>query len=243
MRGKITQPFVKLFYKLDRLDRWHCTRVAFYYYSICTNEYKTSQKSTNKNNGGISPNDLTSRSSPVISPALGPNTGKQLSERSNDSLLFEHHLCPRCACTQKLQRKFHFFCREGSEDSLFSEHLRPGEVQVIGGDEAKSFGRGREKNPVSVGRQLMGFVNFGGGGGGGGLVWGRGYFLLRQFPSLRPFLTRKFFQEILGLEGSKHFLGKIRQVHILNISDRLLRSKSFFQENIPGFICSVFRSA
>ena len=61
---------------------------------------------------------------------------------------------------------------------------------------------------------------------------------------VRPFLTRKFFQEILGLKGSKHFLGKFRQVHILEmISDGLLRSKSFFQENTPGFICSVFRSA
>ena len=59
----------------------------------------------------------------------------------------------------------------------------------------------------------------------------------------RPFLTRKFFQEILGLEGSQNFLGKFRQVHNLKISDRLLQSKSFFQENIPGFICSVFRSA
>ena len=45
------------------------------------------------------------------------------------------------------------------------------------------------------------------------------------------------------LEGSKHFLEKNRQVHNLKISDRLLRSKSFFQENIPGFIFSVFRSA
>ena len=62
-------------------------------------------------------------------------------------------------------------------------------------------------------------------------------------PFLRPFLTRKFFQEILGLEGSQNFLGKFRQVHNLKISDRLLRSKSFFQENIPGFMCSVFRSA
>ena len=64
-----------------------------------------------------------------------------------------------------------------------------------------------------------------------------------SYNALSPFLTRKFFQEILGLEGSKNFLGKFRQVHNLNISDRLLRSKSFFQENIPGFICSVFRSA
>ena len=61
--------------------------------------------------------------------------------------------------------------------------------------------------------------------------------------TVRPFLTRKFFQEILGLEGSQNFLGKFRQVHNLKILDRLLRSKSFFQENIPGFICSVFRSA
>ena len=62
------------------------------------------------------------------------------------------------------------------------------------------------------------------------------------FFSLRPFLTRKFFEEILGLEGSQNFLGKFRQVHNLKISDRLLRSKIFFQENIPGFICSVFQT-
>ena len=48
--------------------------------------------------------------------------------------------------------------------------------------------------------------------------------------TLRPFLTRKFFQEILGLEGSQNFLGKFRQVHNLKISDRLLRSKSFFKK-------------
>ena len=47
---------------------------------------------------------------------------------------------------------------------------------------------------------------------------------------LRPFLTRKFFQEILGLEGSQNSLGKFRQVHNLKISDRLLRSKSFFKK-------------
>ena len=69
------------------------------------------------------------------------------------------------------------------------------------------------------------------------------YILASVVESVRPFLTRKFFQEILGLEGSQNFLGKFRQVHNLKISDRLLRSKSFFQENIPGFICSVFRSA
>ena len=40
--------------------------------------------------------------------------------------------------------------------------------------------------------------------------------------AFRPFLTRNFFQEILGLEGSKKILGKNREVHNLKISDRLL---------------------
>ena len=48
-----------------------------------------------------------------------------------------------------------------------------------------------------------------------------------------------FFQELFGLEGSKNFLDKFRQVHNLKISDHLLRSESFFQKNIPGFICSL----
>ena len=48
-----------------------------------------------------------------------------------------------------------------------------------------------------------------------------------------------FFQEFFGLEGSKEFLEKFCQVHNLKISNRLLRSKSFFQNNIPAFICSV----
>ena len=61
----------------------------------------------------------------------------------------------------------------------------------------------------------------------------------KYFMAARPFLTRIFFQELFGLEGSKHFLEKFRQVHNLKISDRLLRSKSFFQKSIPGFICSV----
>ena len=48
-----------------------------------------------------------------------------------------------------------------------------------------------------------------------------------------------FFQELFGLEGLKKFLEKCRQVHNLKISNRLLRSKSFFQKNISDFICSV----
>ena len=59
------------------------------------------------------------------------------------------------------------------------------------------------------------------------------------FMAVRPFLTRNLFQELFGLEGSKHFLEKVRQVHKLKISNRLLRSKRFFQIVIPGFICSV----
>ena len=61
----------------------------------------------------------------------------------------------------------------------------------------------------------------------------------KYFMAVRPFLTRIFFQELFGLGGSKYFLEKIRQVHNLKISNRLLRSKSFFQKNIPRFICSV----
>ena len=61
----------------------------------------------------------------------------------------------------------------------------------------------------------------------------------KYFVAVRPFLTKIFFQELFGLEGSKHFLEKIRQVHNLKISNRLLRSKSLFQKNIPGFICSL----
>ena len=61
----------------------------------------------------------------------------------------------------------------------------------------------------------------------------------KYFMAVRPFLMRIFFQELFELEGSKKFLEKIRQVHNLKISNRLLRSKSFFSKSIPGFICSV----
>ena len=50
----------------------------------------------------------------------------------------------------------------------------------------------------------------------------------KYFMAVRSFLTMKYFQELFGLEGSKTFLEKIRQVHNLKISDRLLRSKSFW---------------
>ena len=53
----------------------------------------------------------------------------------------------------------------------------------------------------------------------------------KYFMAVRPFLTRIFFQELFGLEGSKNLLEKLkfRQVHNLIISDRLLRPKSFFK--------------
>ena len=63
----------------------------------------------------------------------------------------------------------------------------------------------------------------------------------KYFMAVRPFFTRIFFQELFGLEGSNNFLAKFRQVHNLKISNRLLRSKSFFQKNIPvlyaAFMC------
>ena len=52
----------------------------------------------------------------------------------------------------------------------------------------------------------------------------------KYFMAVRPFLTRIFFQELFGLEGSSIFLEKNRQVHNLNISNRLLRSRSFFKK-------------
>ena len=63
--------------------------------------------------------------------------------------------------------------------------------------------------------------------------------LSKYFMAVRPCLTKKVYQELFGLESSKQFLEKFRQVHNLKISNRLLRSKSFFQKNIAGFICSV----
>ena len=61
----------------------------------------------------------------------------------------------------------------------------------------------------------------------------------KYFMAVRTFFTMIFFQELFGLEGSKIFLKNFRQVHNLKISNRLLRSKSFFQKNISDFICSV----
>ena len=53
----------------------------------------------------------------------------------------------------------------------------------------------------------------------------------------------EIFPRNFGVGGVKKFLGKKKQVHNLKISDRLLGSKTFFQENIPSFMSSVFRNA
>ena len=50
--------------------------------------------------------------------------------------------------------------------------------------------------------------------------------------AVRPFLTRNFFQEILGLAGSQNFLGKFRQVHNLKIWDRLFYDPRVFFKKI-----------
>ena len=56
----------------------------------------------------------------------------------------------------------------------------------------------------------------------------RNIYFPKYFKAVRPFLTRNVFQELFGLDGSKHFPKKNRQVHNLKISDRLLRSKIFY---------------
>ena len=67
----------------------------------------------------------------------------------------------------------------------------------------------------------------------------RKYLFSEIFYGRQAVSYKDFFQELFRLEGSKTNLEKSRQVHNLNISNRLLRSKSFFQKNIPGFIWSV----
>ena len=56
----------------------------------------------------------------------------------------------------------------------------------------------------------------------------------RQAVSYEEIVSR-----IIWVGGVKKFLENFCQVHNLKMSNRLLRSKSFFQKNIPGFVCSV----
>ena len=58
------------------------------------------------------------------------------------------------------------------------------------------------------------------------------------FMAVRPFFTRIFFQELLGLRGQKNSL----KISSGAQSEDLEPSRTiqvFFQKNIPGFICSV----
>ena len=60
----------------------------------------------------------------------------------------------------------------------------------------------------------------------------RKYLFSKIFYGRQAVSYEEFFQELFGLEGSKNFLEKFRQMHNLKMSDRLLRSKSFFQKKI-----------
>ena len=67
----------------------------------------------------------------------------------------------------------------------------------------------------------------------------------KYFMAVRPFFTKNSFQELFGLEGSKTFLEKFRQVHNLKISNRLLRFKSFSKKYVWFYMqrmhmCSLF---
>ena len=58
----------------------------------------------------------------------------------------------------------------------------------------------------------------------------RKYLFSEMFYGRQAVSYEDFFQELFGLEGSKKNLQKFRQVHNLKISNRLLRSKSFFKK-------------
>ena len=54
----------------------------------------------------------------------------------------------------------------------------------------------------------------------------------KYFMAVRPLSTRIFFQELFGLEGSKNFLEKLRQVHNLKISNTI---QEFFSKTKSWF--------
>ena len=56
-------------------------------------------------------------------------------------------------------------------------------------------------------------------------------YFTKYFMAVRPFLTRIFFQELFGLEGSKSFLEKIHQVRNLKISNCLL-GRFLWEQNL-----------
>ena len=60
----------------------------------------------------------------------------------------------------------------------------------------------------------------------------------KYFIAGRPFFTRNVFQELFGLERSKNLVEISSGAQSENLEPSLT-IKSFFQKNIPGFICSV----
>ena len=56
----------------------------------------------------------------------------------------------------------------------------------------------------------------------------------KYFMAVRPFSTRKCYQELFGLEGSKQFLEKFRQSAQSEDLGPSLTIQEFFQKNIPG---------
>ena len=60
----------------------------------------------------------------------------------------------------------------------------------------------------------------------------------KYFMAVRPFLTRIFFQELFGLEGSNISLKKPSGAQSEDLEPSLT-IQEFFQKNFPGFIFSV----
>ena len=56
-----------------------------------------------------------------------------------------------------------------------------------------------------------------------------GFFFSEIFYGRQAVSYEDFFSRVFWVGGVKKILEKFRQVHILKISDRLLRSKSFFK--------------
>ena len=68
----------------------------------------------------------------------------------------------------------------------------------------------------------------------------------KYFMAVRPFVTRDFFQEFFGLEGSKTFLEKNCLVHNLKIRSRTVSydPKVFFKKiflvSYAAYVCVLF---
>ena len=62
----------------------------------------------------------------------------------------------------------------------------------------------------------------------------------KYFMAVRPFLTRELFQELFGLEGSKHFLEKFRQVHNLKTSEPVSYDPRVFFKKISLVLYAAY---